>query len=183
MKCSFEKKIYLYHELSGPEKEKVDGHLRSCATCRELHQDLILELKTLQEVHSEIYLHSNPQRLTERIMDTISNTKSHTSILERIFSYIDTRPMRLALGMVSSLLFVFFIAENRRGNMTGYESKTQSAHIVRGIVELNSSMFHKELKRKKDERETVSLYSCLRSCYDGNAPHDCIECKIRFPKN
>lgn len=157
MRCrEFEKRIYLYEELTTEERKVVDHHINQCAACREL----IEQISNSRAIIKKVKLHQpeaqNSNRLTQRIMNAIDQEKEK-SLLEVWVTYLDSLFFRYATSALSVFLISFFIYEQQAidpSSEVGKISKTE----IQGAV-LDMSKFHSTYTRRRESRPLEPLSS------------------------
>lgn len=191
MKCSdFEKMIYLFSELDDREKQKLEGHLTTCASCTALFAQLRQDQVTVSEVLKQVpdkFKNENPF-LTSRIMSSIEKekAKSTVSIIEQFIPAFGFRPLKYALAAVSFALLVLFIVQVDPISQTEQAVSIYKQMPIRKTVQMNSSAFREKIKNsiRNDEVKVASSFSfadCLKECRD-NQNTNCEECVSRFNK-
>lgn len=163
MNCSeFEKRIYLYQELTIAERKITDEHVARCESCRALawlllqQQEIIRKAKPLKPVIND------PEWLTQRIMNSVERKEKPVSQLDGIKSFLDNLFVRYAFSAISVLLITFFYIEHQDISRSQMVARVD---IKQGTI-LNTSNFLKTHLKSRQHREktiSVSRYSHYRS--------------------
>jgi hypothetical protein len=111
MTCNeFEKLIYNYPELDESEKEDIKNHYQSCDNCKRLYNEVDVFFLNLKSIHKVPVKHENPQLLTERIMNKVSESTNNLSKNRYQVQFYVPNTIRYSLAAVScGILFLFFI--------------------------------------------------------------------------
>lgn len=163
MKCSeFEKRIYLYSELTASERKITDDHISQCQSCNVLAAQVLKQSQWIRKTSAIQVEAKHPQRITQRIMNSIEGNEERVRPLGVIISFLDNLFVRYAFSSISIFLVVFFFLEQSEGN----QAKTLSnIEIKKGTI-LNTSAFLKShLKTREDKKEHISIskYSYYKS--------------------
>lgn len=163
MNCSeFEKRIYLYQELTSAERKITDEHIARCESCRAMvslllqQQEIIRKAKPLKPVIND------PEWLTQRIMNSVERKEKHVSQLDGIKSFLDNLFVRYAFSAISVLLITFFFIEHQNVSRVQMVAKVE---IKQGTI-LNTGNFLKTHLKSRQHREktiSVSRFSHYRS--------------------
>ncbi len=163
MKCrEFEKRIYLYSELTASERKITDDHISQCQSCNALAAQVFKQSQWIRKTSAIQVEAKYPQRLTQRIMNSIEGNGERVRPLGVIISFLDNLFVRYAFSSISIFLVVFFFLEQQEGN----QAKTLSnIEIKKGTI-LNTSAFlksHLKTRQDKAERMSISKYSYYKS--------------------
>lgn len=161
-RCKFEKRIYLYRELTFDEKKSTDAHIAQCESCRQLATRFFQEQKLIRDFSTRQFASTNPQQLTQGIMNSIERNEKRPIRFDRINSFLDRLFVRYAFGVLSLLLIAFFFIEQRAGDQVPVVAKIE---VKQGSI-LNSNTFLKVLQKRRENKETsisASRYSYNRS--------------------
>ncbi len=163
MNCSaFEKRIYLYRELTLAERKITDDHLSDCESCRAMAALLVQQQERIEKAKSIKPVINDPERLMRRIVATAARKDQPESQFDGIKSLLDHLFVRYAFSAISLLLITFLYIE------THYEDRLRGVakvEIRQGTI-LNTSNFIKmHLKSRQSKEKTVSIsrYSYHRS--------------------
>lgn len=163
MNCSeFEKRIYLYRELTAKEKEITDKHIAQCESCSALAAQVFQHQELLREINAVKPTIKEPDRLTQRIMNAVKVKDRSTNHIDAVVSFLNSLFVRYAFSTLSVLLIAFFFAEQQAGDQTKAVIKTE---ITQGVT-LNSSSFlrsHFETRQKKEQALSISRYTYNQS--------------------
>ena len=163
MNCrDFEKRIYLYRELSATEIKLMDEHMAQCGSCRAIasgvhhHQQLIEKVRLIKPVIKD------PEWLTQRIMNSVEGRERPASLLNAMASFFDHLFVRYAFGALSILLIAFFFIEQQDMNHTQPVAKVE---IKQGAILDTGSFLKMHVKSRQNRQPTISIsrYSHLRS--------------------
>lgn len=112
MNCSdFEKRIYLYRELTPIEKKLTDEHITQCESCSELATQVSQEQALIRKFSGKDFEVNDPQLLTIRIMNSIEKKEQRVGWIDGIVTFLDSLFVRYAFGAASLLLVIFFLYE------------------------------------------------------------------------
>lgn len=157
MKCQeFEKRIYLYEELTPAEKKLVKDHINQCAACSKLIEQISNYRAVIQKAKVHQPELQNPHPLTQRILNVIENEKKEP-FLKVWFTYLDSLFFRYVISALSIYLISFFIYEQQaleQPSEIGKISKT----VIQGAI-LDMSKFHSAYNRRRANRTLESLDS------------------------
>ncbi|MBK5277658.1 MAG: hypothetical protein JJE09_02225 [Bacteroidia bacterium] len=162
-RCEFEKRIYLYRELTSVEKEITDVHIAQCQSCSELATRVFQEQNLISNIGSSKFSVKNSQQLTQRIMNSIERAEKSTSGFNGLITFLDSLFVRYAFSALSILLITFFYMEQQH---EGHKAQTINKIEVNHGSILNTSSFLKaHQKRREDKEKTISAsrYSYNRS--------------------
>lgn len=155
MKCKdFEQDIYLYSELSEPERKQIDAHIQECTACKELFQ-LVASAKTLVAKASRVTPEvANHGRLTSNIMQALHIRQKNSSVLSFNSFFV-----KYAMVATSLILVAMFVVEQQSGTIP------QKTTPVTETVTLNSASLTKAFLDRKEKGEPVktSFYACVKS--------------------
>jgi predicted anti-sigma-YlaC factor YlaD len=162
MNCSeFEKRIYLYRELTAMERKQTDEHIAQCDSCRELSTQLFQQQELIRKISTKKMVANEPQQLTRKIMNSVERLEKRKNPLDGIAKFLDSLFVRYALGVISILLIVFY-AEQQIADQIQPIAK---AEIRQGPV-LNTTSFLKTHMKTRESRSaslSVSRFSYHRS--------------------
>ena len=189
MKCNeFQKLIYLYDEIEEAERQKIQTHLTSCKACHLVYEQVMAERKMLRQVFqvpAEALHH--PGALTNRIMAAIKS-RQEISVVDRVFQFIQYKPLRYALGMISFLLVLFFLNEFNQQTMVALPLSAREVHADKKTAALNTSSYFQELKNATGDDRVVkpqtllTLSDCIKACKEKGDRGNCTECKLKYAK-
>jgi hypothetical protein len=162
MNCrEIEKLIYLYNELSIPEREMVDNHVMQCKTCQVRLEEFKRQRVLVRDIAMFSQALKNPGKVTHSIMRAIqSETPSWDN---RVVTWLDTLWVKRSLAAVSLALILLFIVEQKNGEavketVTHYGNTTKShklnTHEFLGI--------HKNGRERLVMTPATSLYDCMK---------------------
>ena len=154
--------IYLYDELTTPEKTEVDTHLLHCEGCLKLFQEMQQLKMTLHNVSSLKKKVNNPWRLTQAIMQSIE-TNAQYAQPNVIISFFDSLFARYALSAISMLLVIIFIIEQQRDFKPSQSQVVRATDNPEVILNTNSFLRASQRELKKEPGKLTSLYACLKS--------------------
>jgi hypothetical protein len=157
MRCrEFEKRIYIYEELTNAERKLVDNHLHQCEACSKLLE----QISNSQTVIKNARLHQpevqNSHRLTQRIMNAIDQEKE-ISFLEVWVTYLDSLFFRYAISALSIFLLSFFIYEQQAIDKPSAMVKISKTEIHGAILDM--SKFHSTYNKRRENRPLEPLSS------------------------
>lgn len=163
MNCSeFEKRIYLYQELTSAERKITDEHVARCESCRAMVSLLLQQQEIIRKAKPLKPLINDPEWLTQRIMNSVERKEKHVSQLDGIKSFLDNLFVRYAFSAISVLLITFFFIEHQNVSRVQMVAKVE---IKQGTI-LNTSNFLKTHLKSRQHREktiSVSRFSHYRS--------------------
>jgi len=183
MKCTdFEKRIYLYDELTTREREQTNEHLKSCESCSHTMRH-VTQLRNLVSSHrSHNPLIHDPSLMTRRIMNAIAENQNESPTLwEQVTSFLNLSPMRYAMAAFSIFLVSMFVAESTNRSEI---LRAQTTHrIGQGPkTVLNLASFHSAfLKTKQAPEQSSTLFANCFSCLR-HAEAGCEPCTKKFVK-
>lgn len=172
-----EKKIFIYPELSMPEKEEVDEHIRECKSCEAIARTLTGLRETLLKVGTFKGNEAYNSGLTNKIMNTISGGHVSNSFifhLETILSW----SLRYSLAAVSLGLMILLFTESMTTPERGAASRTE--HIdIKAMPVMDSKEFTITFKTRKAvaNLRTWVKSECERICYNGDNAVACHRCE------
>jgi len=160
MKCEkIEVQIFLYNELTTLEKEKVDVHVQTCATCRALVEQVNRQQQLIQQV-AAMPIEIDSRKLTRNIMSAIQPGSKSTWLDESV-DYLLGYWTRLALVSVSVCLIVFFTTELLHDTLQNESSLSKVKQDSR--IQLNTKQFlQMQWKQRTEVSQTASWYDCLK---------------------
>jgi hypothetical protein len=157
MKCrDCEKMIYGYRELSDAEKQNTLSHIETCAACKKLFGEMQHVHHILQKSEAR---HSNPQRLTSRVMGSIPTSNNSWGPVTSLLAWLDTSVIRYSMVGTSLCLLILFFAE--------VSNSPDSSRKVRGPVAnlqgvfINSQELRKDFTARREKKRAV-LSDCAR---------------------
>ncbi len=163
MSCSeFEKRIYLYRELSATERKITDVHIAQCELCTALALRVVQQQEMINKARSVKPMLNNPGRLTQRIMNAVERKEKPLSLFNEMTSFLDRLFVRYAFSALSILMIALFYIEQRNANQAQPVAKVE---IKQGPI-LNTSAFlktHFIRRQKKETTISISRYSYYRS--------------------
>jgi hypothetical protein len=155
MNCrEFEKSIYLYKELTSPERERMDEHVSHCAVCSQLVDQIIHSQVLIKKVSLHKPEPGSPHQLAQRIMNSVEEEKS-TSLLNVLAALVDRFFIRFAIGAVSIFLISFFIYEQQLPSNSTPTFKIRS-DFQHGTV-LDMGKFMKTYAQQRENKRTEPL--------------------------
>lgn len=163
MNCSeFEKRIYLYRELTVKEREITDKHIGHCESCSALAAKVFQQQEIVRKVSSVKSTVKDPEWLTQRIMHSVERKEKRTSRLDGIATFLDSLFVRYAFSALSVLLIAFLYTEHKSADQVQPIAKIE---IREGTV-LNTTSFFKSYLTSRQKKETtlsISRYTYNRS--------------------
>ena len=180
MNCSeAEKRIYIYTELSAPERGEIDLHIHACASCKEA-LDRVIFGRALARSFSPPAL-DNAGAMTRRIMDAVnSQARRKTLAFPRIALPGFANSLRYAMATLSLCLLATFFAEYSKDSEVAREKLVNAT--PHEAVKLNTAEFSRALTDTKDEKsESITLYECVVNCLR-KGDQICAVCTERFSK-
>ncbi len=163
MNCSeFEKRIYLYRELTVTEREITDQHIAHCESCSALAAQVFQQQEMVRMVSSVKSTVKDPEWLTQRIMNSVERKEKRISRSDGIATFLDSLFVRYAFSALSILLIAFFYVEQQSADQVQPIAKIE---IKEGTVLNTSSFFksHLNSRQKKETTLSISRYSYNRS--------------------
>jgi len=158
MTCSkMEVLIYQYNELSPSELSLVDGHIKTCSSCKNLLEQVNQQQNLIRQAATVPVEVRNAAQLTHKIMSAIQPTPKVS--WWGLFANRGVWVPRLAMSVAASLLVIFFAVEFFKDNVPStHYSKTN-----KGTSTLNTSRFlSTQWTRKEMTSMSVSIYNCLK---------------------
>ncbi|MEY4931519.1 MAG: hypothetical protein RI909_2243 [Bacteroidota bacterium] len=163
MKCQdFEKRIYLYRELTDDEKKLTDIHISGCESCQALLRRVSQQQNLIKTIATKKILAKQPQRLTEQIMNSIEQSEKRANPLRGVTAFLDSLFVRYAFAVLSFLLISFLYQEQQDANPI---ASVAHAEIQHGSI-LNTNTFLKRHVKNRTQRTTslsISKYSYAKS--------------------
>jgi len=184
MNCSeAERRIYLYRELTDLEREEMQRHLKTCASCSRIMERAMEMQRMMPSQHHDPPM-MDESAMTRRIMNAVEELqkKKTSSVFPHFFADLSINPLRYAMVAVSLFLVVAFVTE--------YSMESQSPLLMKRYplvpgrkTELNSASFHDSFIAAKENNKgkEISLYECLVTCLNSQGT-DCADCKNKFAK-
>src|SRR5690348_7590162 len=121
MPCKdFEKRIYLYSELSSEEQRTLEEHLQQCDSCRALLNDVQSMTKKVQEFAAVKPLPRNNANLTHQIMSGVEKSKNKNLVLSSLNTLFAMPTLRYSLAALSIIIVASFITEQDIGEQQTY---------------------------------------------------------------
>lgn len=180
MNCRrIEKQIYLYNELSPPDRNAVDDHVDNCTACRQVLENA-KAVATLNSCLAGVPPLSDESAMTQRIMSAVYDTKKEKSSVFSLLGSTGTlTPLRYAMTALSLFLVVHFVDEYSRA-----VAGPVKFYPVRGAkAELNTASFHDAfVTAKQAGNAPASLYECISRCLQ-KEPAVCPDCKVLLKQN
>lgn len=139
----FEQNIYLYEELSTSERELLDAHLATCASCAVAFDEINEAQRVIKKLATDEIVPPNAARLTSDVMSKIANERSDGN---SIFTVPFWARARVALTAVSVVLLVSFAVEFLRDSaqLRNIQALTADHWVV-----LNSKIFRDNFSQGK----------------------------------
>jgi predicted anti-sigma-YlaC factor YlaD len=163
MNCSeFEKRIYLYRELTVKEKEFTDKHIAHCESCSALATRLFQQQEMVRKISSVKPMVTDPEWLTQRIMNSVQRKDKRTSYLDSVASFLNSLLVRYAFSVLSIALMAFFYVEQQASEQTKIVAKVE---ITQGAI-LNTGSFlrsHLNSRQRREQVLSISRYTYNRS--------------------
>lgn len=159
MKCrDFEQDIYLYRELTLPERSGIDQHVKECGDCRKLLKIVLASQSMIVQASQLKAEPENFSRLTHTIMQAVEDSSTQKRFR---FEFSFEGFIKYSLVTASLVLITFFVMEQQT-------SLEMPDRIARGeTVPLRSQSVVKIIKEQKGKKE-ASLYACIKSDGCGN---------------
>jgi predicted anti-sigma-YlaC factor YlaD len=155
MSCSeFEKRIYLYQELTSAERNITDEHVARCESCRAMASLLLQRQEIIRKAKSIKPVIHDPEWLTQRIMNSIERKEKPVSQLDGIKSFLDNLFVRYAFSAISVLLIAFFFIEHQAVNRAQIVA---NAEIKQGTILKTSNFLKAHLKSRQNREKTISV--------------------------
>ena len=171
MSCEeFERNIYLYDELSTSEKNSIDAHLQTCASCAAVLEE-VKGVQLLVRRMAEEIVPPNAARLTSGIMSKIAAEKSNQ---DSVFVLSLLGRTRIALTALSIFLLLTFAIEFSRDS-TQFREAAEST--INSSVILNSKIFRNNFSQGKVKHP--ALADCGNSLKAGRAYLECLKNKLK----
>ncbi len=162
MNCSeFEKRIYLYRELSATERKITDEHVAQCELCNAIASRVLQQEEMINKARSVKPMIKNPEWLTQSIMNSVEGKEKPVSLFNGMTSFLDHLFVRYAFSALSILLVAWFYTEQQNANPAQPVAKVE---IKQGPI-LNTSAFLKTHLMNRQKSETtisISRYSYHR---------------------
>jgi|GEM_PF-6714150 len=187
MSCrEYKKLIFLFDEATVAEREKIQKHLVTCASCQQVFQSVLVQKEILKgAVPSTRATGVNPV-LTTRVLDAIGDQKrERVSYFHRVLQIFDYDQVRYAFAAVSLFLVVFFVVETNYDPAGRFALIRERKPEMERTVTLNSSKLFQRMKQNLESKRIFddrSLYACVRACQSGQGD-DCEDCKTKYSKN
>lgn len=182
MKCSeFERRIYLYRELTPQEREETDLHLETCQACR-MVKEALNNVERITALHRNQTSARTPEaRMTDRVMSAIRNSKENNAgWLDKMLQGSILSSARYGMAAVSLTLTVLFIIEYTNAGKASL--LVNERRIITGeTAELNLASFHSAFLKAKeaDRQKTHPLTECLANCLEKQT-EECDQCANKF---
>jgi len=159
MNCNeFEKRIYLYRELTAKEKEITDKHIAQCESCCALATEVFQQQELIRKMGAIKSTVKDPEWLTQRIMNSVERKDKRTSYLDSVASFLNSLFVRYAFSVLSVALMAFFYVEQHAGDQIKMVAKVE---IMQGTI-LNTSSFmrsHINNRQKGQQALSISRYT------------------------
>lgn len=156
MKCDkIESLIYLYPELNHHEKLTVDAHIRDCASCKTLYNQLHYQHLLIQKVKELPISAAFPDRIKRNIMRVVERPKRNW--IEELFSNSRVYWLRTSMAMTSILLTGFFYTEFSTNSQIPTHTPNTASNIY-----LNTPKFMQAHIKRRESASQVSFYDCLK---------------------
>ena len=162
MNCSeFEKRIYLYREISAAERKIADEHIALCESCSAIASRVLQQQERIHKIRTVKPAIKDPEWLTQRIMNAVERKAKPVSLFNGMTSFLDHLFVRYAFSALSILLVALFYFEQQNTNPAQPVAKVE---IKQGPI-LNTSAFlktHLMSRQKKEKTISISRYSYHR---------------------
>jgi predicted anti-sigma-YlaC factor YlaD len=159
MNCGgFEKKIYLYRELTIKGKEITDQHMAHCESCRALAAQILQQQEMVRNVSSVKPAVKDPEWLTQRIMNSVNRKDNRRSRLDGGITFLNSLFVRYAFSALSILLIAVLYIEQQSPDQV---QPIATLEIKEGAI-LNTSAFlkaHLNSRQKKERGLSISRYT------------------------
>jgi anti-sigma factor RsiW len=151
--------IYLYDELSPEAREVIDEHVRSCAECRTLLEDVQQQSVWVKHASQARPEPAHPRQLTDVILVRIERRTPRATVVMRLLAPLDLLFVRYALAAVSVGLLVLFVSEQQYAPVVVTPTVQPAVSAT-----LNTDAFLQQYAREKERPKsaTPSWYQCLR---------------------
>jgi predicted anti-sigma-YlaC factor YlaD len=143
--------IYLYDELSPEAREVIDEHVRSCAECRMLLEEVQQQSVWVKHASQARPEPAHPRQLTNAILVRIERRTPRATVVMRLVRY--------ALAAVSVGLLVLFVSEQQYAPVVVTPAVQPAVSAT-----LNTDAFLQQYAQEKEQPKsaTPSWYQCLR---------------------
>jgi len=161
MSCKkFKESIYLYDELSPEERRMLDEHLRECASCRILLNEVQAMTKSIKVFSSLRPVPQNNASLTHTIMADIERSQQESiGLLDRLFSF---PTLRYSLAGLSIVMVISFVAEHNIAQNQTYAKSTVQVSELSSVLNTNHFLKTMEISRGENvNKKHFSISLCL----------------------
>lgn len=126
-------------ELSGPEKNEVEGHLKVCSQC---NQSFLYEARIKKVVKKRLPILKAPGYLAQRIHRQLFSNKTKPQFTELVRALFLNRPLAASVA-VASLLFLavfstYLFSTYRHNSMNRF---TSASELNGKLIELQGQIF------------------------------------------
>jgi hypothetical protein len=156
MKTCNSENIYLYDELDAAEQEKVNDHVRTCAACRSLLEQVKANRALIRIVAERHTQPPNASALTSSIMQAIAKENTHSHWLPVLFEKFYLRYAMVAMSLV---LIGWFATESQTDFRSG-----AIPHASIQTATLRMPSLRDVVQRRQRPRGT-SIYICAQSVH------------------
>jgi len=157
MNCSdFEKRIYLYRELTAKEKEYTDQHIAQCEWCSELATRVFQAQELITKISTQRVDAQDPRQLIRKIMNSIDRTERRVSPLDGITSFLDNLFVRYVFSVASLLLIILFFYEQQGTDRIDPAVEMARTEIKPGTV-LDMNLFLDTYRKHRVNKEPAPI--------------------------
>lgn len=163
MSCTtFEEQIYGYRELSGADRQALEGHAAGCAACRVLLAEVKQHGAWVRLAAADKPAVGDPAQLTRTIMQALEPQRRQVAM-------IDSRWLRYGLSAASVLLLALFILERPWSAQPVNQSVAAAEVPAERAVVMDSRMFMEARRRNRGVHEK-NVFTSYAACITGGAP-------------
>jgi len=160
MNCNeFQKRVYLYREMTSTERSLLSDHFAQCSACSKLMDQVVTANALISKARAFNPEVKNPERMTQQIMNAIN--VQQRSPLDKILLYFDNYFVRYSISLVSLSLICFFIYE--QNGVSTPPIKTLSSQPLNGIKLDMKNFLDTYRKRRESRSELNSRYTYYKT--------------------
>jgi hypothetical protein len=165
MRCKeIEESIYLYDELSTPDKKIIAKHLLTCTNCRRIWSQREHYISATQEWQSQAPVPDNVAQLTHKIMASLPEPGHREK--RKLSWWIDsfnTGWVRYSLASISIALIISLALESHHDQNTTRETKR--FYEIRPVVLNTDAFLSVQISKSKNPstKQRASVMACVQN--------------------
>lgn len=149
--------IFIYRELSDSEKQEINEHMATCASCRKLFNEVESINQLVAKVSQTGKQSGHSVSLTDKIMAEISKKEKTGKVVSLQHGSTGFSVTRYSLAAVSAAMLIMFFIEV-------FASVSEPPTIQGPIYRLQSAVLNSDELRKKFSTRKERKRSLLAEC-------------------